>query len=166
MSKKFITGLVASMIILSMSIFSLWNAFALAQEMDMESDETPLSYTAKNLCKNARANYKTDVAAVRAKGLSSQVPPGEIKYQIDAIKDYRNRICFEAKYGYPPPLTSARQLCKEAKADYRQRIKDIRAVGLSLHLSKEDIKQKIQAVRDYRKQVCKEAKTETGPSLP
>lgn len=169
MSKKLITGLVSAVAVLALSAFSLWNAFALAQEMDMGSDETPLSFTAANLCKKARQSYRDDIASARAKGLSSQVPPEEIKYQIEWIKDYKKRICFEAKYGYPPPLTSARQLCKEATKNYRRDVKNARAKGLSSSLSSEDLRtwiaDEIKRIRQSKKQVCKEAKTETGPIL-
>lgn len=169
MSKKFVTGLVSAIAILALSVFSLWNAFALAQEMDIGSDGMPLSFTAANFCKKARQNYQADIAAVRAKGLSTSLSAEEIKWQIDSIKDYKKRICFEAKYGYPPPLTSARQLCKEAKKNYRRDIKNARAKGLSTSLSTEDlntwIADEVKRIRDAKKQVCKEAKTETGPLL-
>lgn len=157
------TLFISAITIIALSAFSLWNAFALAQEMDMGSDETPLSFTAANLCKKARQSYRDDIASARAKGLSSQVSPEEIKYQIEWIKDYKKRVCFEAKYGYPPPLTSARQLCKEAKKNYRMDIKNARAKGLSLQIPKEEIQAWIKAIRDSKKDVCKEAKTETGP---
>lgn len=161
------TLFISAITIFALSAFSLWNAFALAQEMDTDSDGMPLSFTAANLCKNARKNYKQDIASERAKGLSLQLPPEETKYQIDLIKDYKKRVCFEAKYGYPPPLTSARQLCKEATKNYRMDVKNARAKGLSSSLSSEDLQtwiaDEIKRIRQSKKQVCKEAKTETGP---
>jgi hypothetical protein len=81
------------------------------------------------------------------------------------IKDYKKRVCFEAKYGYAPPLTSARQLCKEATKNYRRDMKDARAKGLSSQLPKEEIQTMIKSIRNTKKQLCKEAKTETGPML-
>ncbi|GEM_PF-3860777 len=162
MPRKLIAAGISVVTMFALSIFTFGNALALDDSMDAtDGGSAPL--TAVSLCKDVRQNYGKRVAAIRATGLSLQLSPEEIRYRIDQLKDYKKLICFEAKYGYAPPLTSARQLCKEAQKDYRQRIKDIRAVGLSLQLSAEDIKAKIKAVRDYRKQVCKEAKKEKGP---
>lgn len=161
MSKKFITGMVSAIAVLALSAFSLWNAIALAQEMDAATAPAPL--TAVLLCREAKANYGSRVESIHAKGLSLQLSPEDINYQVAQLKDYKKRICFEAKYGYPPPLTSARQLCKEAKKNLVQDIRSAKAKGLSLQIPAEDIKAQIKAIRKFKTKICKEAKTETGP---
>lgn len=60
------------------------------------------------------------------------------------------------------PLTSARTLCKEARANYKRNIEQERAKGLSSSLSQEDINLNIKAIKDHRKQICAEAAAMTS----
>lgn len=62
------------------------------------------------------------------------------------------------------PLTSSRTLCKEARANYRRDVKNIRAKGLSLQLSEEQIDAEVAAIKDYRTQICNEAAALTSPA--
>lgn len=57
------------------------------------------------------------------------------------------------------PLTSAKQLCKAAKANYNQEIKDIKAKGLSLQMTKEQLDAELNGIKEYKAQVCQEAAT-------
>lgn len=152
MSKKFLTVAVAGLSIVAFSVFSLGNALALddGSESDSEALTSPIT-----LCKTAKATYKKEVAATKAKGMSLQLTKEEIQQSIQEIKDYRDAICDQAE-----ALTSAVKLCKEAKKSYSRDVKDAKAVALSLHLSKTDLKQKLRNIKDYRDLVCKEAKTE------
>ncbi len=49
------------------------------------------------LCKEAKKNYKINADAAKAKGLSLQLSQEEINAMIKDIKDYRKKICKEAK---------------------------------------------------------------------
>lgn len=49
------------------------------------------------LCKAAKKNYRRDLRDMRAKGLSSQWTPEEINNAVREIKDFRIKVCREAK---------------------------------------------------------------------
>lgn len=150
MSKKFISLFVTLISLFVFSIFSLTNALAL--EGDSADGSAPLT-SVKTLCKQAKSNYKNDVSALKAKGLSLQLSQEEIDQMIQEVKDYRKKVCTQAA-----GLTSAVKLCKEAKKNYSNDVKSLKAKGLSLQISKEELDKMIQDVKDYRKKVCTEAK--------
>lgn len=158
MSKKAIASIVAILSVIAFTLFSFSNAFALQHEMNegSASPAQPLT-SAKKLCKEAKKTYKNDIAAAKAKGLSLQLPPEDIKQMLKGIKDYRESICREAA---GLPLSSAITLCKEAKQYYKNDIASIKAKGLSLQISPEEIKQMLKEVKDYRKKMCDAAKKE------
>lgn len=152
MSKKVIAAAVAGISLIAFSIFSFSNAFALSHEGDGWS--VPLS-SARTLCRDAKKNYKNEVENIRAKGLSLQIPQEEIDAEIKALKDYRKQICAEAA-----AMTSSVKLCKEAKKNYRRDVRNMRAKGLSSQWTPEEINNAVREIKDFRKSVCKEAKTE------
>lgn len=152
MSKKFIAATVAGLSLLAFSIFSFSNALALSHEGDGWS--VPLT-SAITLCKEAKKNYRRDVEAMRAKGLSSQLPQEDIDAEIKMIRDHRKQICAEAA-----AMTSSVKLCKEAKKNYRRDVRAMRAKGLSSQLPQEEIDSLVKGIKDFRIKVCKEAKAE------
>ncbi|MEK7523782.1 MAG: hypothetical protein AAB588_02000 [Patescibacteria group bacterium] len=152
MSKKFLTAAVAGLSIVAFSVFSFGNALALDDGSEAASEPLTSPIT---LCNAAKASYKQEVAATRAKGMSLQLTREEIQQSIQEIKDYRDAICDQAD-----ALTSAVKLCKEAKKNYNRDVKQARATALSLHLSRGTLKQQLRNIKDYRDLVCKEAKTE------
>lgn len=154
MSKKSLGAIITSLAVVFFTVFSFSNALVLAQEGGEGETSEPLT-SPRELCQEAKDSYRDDVAATRAKGLSLQLPPEEVKELIQDIKDYRKKVCAEAA-----ALTSAVKLCKEARADFNRRTQETRAKGLSSHLSKAEIRQLLKDIRDYRKKVCDEAAEE------
>ena len=160
MSKKTLAGAVTLLAFTAFSIFSISNALALEEEMEegeeMMSSE-PLT-SARQLCKEATTNLPGALRAARAKGLSLQLSPEDVNQMTQSIKDYKKSICYEAKHGKPMPLSSARQLCKEATKNLARDIRNTRAKGLSLQIAPEEIREWLKGIRDYKKNVCKEAR--------
>lgn len=158
MSKKAIASIVAILSVIAFTLFSFSNAFALQHEMNegSASPAQPLT-SAKKLCKEAKRSYKNEITSIKAKGLSLQIPPEEIKQMVQGVKDYRESICREAA---GLPLSSAVSLCKQAKQSYKNDIASIKAKGLSLHISPEEIKQMTREVKAYRKKMCDAANRE------
>lgn len=152
MSKKFISLFVTLVSLFVFSVFSLTNALALEGDASGADGSAPLT-SVKALCRQAKTNYKNDVSAAKAKGLSLQLSQEEIDQMVQEIKDYRKKVCTEAA-----GLTSAVKLCKEAKKNYSSEVKLLKAKGLSFQLTKKEIAKMIQEVKDYRKKVCTEAK--------
>lgn len=159
MSKKTLAGIITLIAFMAFSIFSISNALALEEEMEgddfVESSE-PLT-SARQLCKEATKNLPGEVRQAKAKGLSLQLSPEDVNQMIQFAKDYKKSICYEAKYGKPMPLTSARQLCKEAKKSFASQLKNAKAKGLSLQIAPEEMKVWLKGIRDYKKNICKEA---------
>lgn len=65
------------------------------------------------------------------------------------------------------PLTGPVKACEAAKKNYKQGIADAKAKGLSLQLPAEEVSRMVQEIKDFRKQVCQEAKeAASGLSSP
>lgn len=76
-----------------------------------------------------------------------------------SVFSFSNALALSHETGdmWSAPLTSPRTLCREARANYRRDVEQERAKGLSSQLPQEDIDLSIQAIKDYRMQVCAEA---------
>ena len=157
MSRKSIGATSVILALVVFSVFSFSSVLALAQDADNGSAQ-PLT-SARALCDAANASFKADVAAVRAYALSLHLPKEELQMRLQSIRDYRKQVCAEARAA-AQPLTSAVKLCAAANRSYASDVSNLRAVALSTHMSKEALKERLQALRDYRSQVCKEAKAE------
>ena len=167
MLKKILALVIASLTILTLTVFSLTSVLAQdgsstpAPQDPMCNNSpapAPLSSSPRNLCREARKNYAAEVRAAKAKGLSQNLSRADIKNWIQSIKDLRNQICAEAR-----ALTSPQDVCKAAKKNYFAQVRGIKAKGLSLHLSRQEIKQMIKDIRDYTNQVCADARNRNGP---
>lgn len=154
--KRIISTVVAAIVVLAFSVFSISNALALRNSMAKEARGSA-SLTAVIQCKEAKARYENDVANAKAKGLSLQLSPEDVQSMVNQVKEYRKQICYEAKYGTPMPLTSARQLCKEARKNFKMQIENAKANALSLQIPADQLKLQIQAIKDFRKEICAEA---------
>lgn len=159
MSKKLSLTLTAIIATIGLTTFSISNAFALEGE---NPDTAPLT-SAKELCKEARANYNENVSTIKAFGLSTQKTKAEIDQQIKDLKDYKSKVCAEAKTEGLQPLTSAVQLCKDAQKSYSEDVKYAKAKGLSNQMTKDQINQLVKDVKDYKTKVCAEAKKKPKP---
>ncbi len=106
-------------------------------------------------CTKLRTSYKKDIAWAKTKGLSLQLSQEEINQIIADLNAAKKYAC-----GKIATLTSPVQLCSEAKKSYNKQLADIKAKGLSLQLSKEEIHQMTKDITDYKKKVCKEAATD------
>jgi hypothetical protein len=159
MSKKLSLTLTAIIATIGLTTFSISNAFAL----DGESPDTAPLTSAKELCKEAKANYNESVSNIKAVGLSTQKTKAEINQQIKDLKDYKTKVCAEAKTEGLQPLTSAVQLCKDAQKTYGKDVQYAKAKGLSNQMTKAQINQLVKDVKDYKTKVCAESKGKVSP---
>lgn len=107
------------------------------------------------LCKEAKKNYRRDVRNMRAKGLSSQLPQEEINNLVKGIKDFRIKVCKEAKAevkaekeaprrALEAQYAAAKERCEHWLANKDEIIAEIRSDGERLGLSEEEIEQEIK----------------------
>lgn len=108
---------------------------------------------AQETCKELRKGYKGQVAWAKAKGLSVGLSEDEVESIIADLKMDKKFWC-----GKATTLTSAVKLCKQAKKTYKQDAENIKAKGLSLQLSEEEIAQQLKDLKTYKNALCKEAK--------
>lgn len=159
MSKKIIALVTASLLVIGLGIFTISNAFALNyyewSAFGLSSQAKPLSIQLTNAeyCKNLKIAYKQDVANIKAKGLSIHLSATEVKGLIDDAKYGRDLMCLQAQ----DPATLA-SVCKDLKKNYGKEVQRIKAKGLSIQLSQENIQSMIKGSRDYKKSICDQAR--------
>lgn len=159
MSKKLSLTLTAIIATIGLTTFSISNAFAL----DGESPDTAPLTSAKQLCKEAQKSYYADVQYTKAKGLSNQMTKEQIDQMVKDLKDYKTKVCAEAKTEGSQALTTAVQLCKEAQKTYGKDVQYAKAKGLSNQMTKAQINQLVKDVKDYKTKVCAESKGKVSP---
>lgn len=120
------------------------------------------------LCKEAKKNYRRDVRNMRAKGLSSQLTPEEINNTVREIKDFRKKVCKEAKAelkaekeaprrAMEAQYAAAKERCELWLANKDEIIAEIRHDGERLGLSEEEIEKEIKNKDGSHN--CEEAET-------
>lgn len=152
MSKKLSTAIVSALLVASISIFSIANAFALTVDAP---DQAPLTSPVA-LCAEATANLNQRIDRINAFGLSTHQSNEQIQLQIKSLKSYWRAVCAEAE-GQPQPLTSALDICRVLGVNYKERIANIKAFGLSLHQSNEEIQARLSQAKYDWVMVCREA---------
>lgn len=161
MSKKLSLTLTAIIATIGLTTFSISNAFALNGE---SPDTAPLT-SAKQLCQEAKDNYKKDIAEMNEKGISLQMTTEQLAIELKEILKYKNKICKEAKKEVKEvkALTSAVQLCQEAKDNYKKDIANMNEKGISLQMTPEQLAIELKEILKYKNKLCQDAKKKTKP---
>ncbi len=153
MFNKLSTAIVASLMVATISVFSIANAFALTFDAP---DEAPPLTSPVALCAEATVNLNSRIDRINAFGLSTHQSNEQIQAQIKSLKAYWRAVCAEAENA-PQPLTSALDICRAKGAAYKQTIARIKSFGLSLHHSREQIQASLSQAKAYWVMVCNEA---------
>lgn len=106
---------------------------------------------AENNCQKLRKGYEDNIAFANAKGLSLQLSEQEVDAIVINLKMEKKYWC-----GKATPLTSAAKLCREAKKSFKSDVEGIKAKGLSLQLSPEEIEMQIKDLKNYKNKICQD----------
>ena len=108
-------------------------------------------------CKLYKQQYKSDIAEVKAKALSHQLPADILKGLLKGVKERRDFICADAG----DPFALAR-MCMALRKSYGKNVKSIKAKALSSSLSQETMREfiqtKIKSLKNRKKDMCVRAK--------
>lgn len=145
------TGIIAFSVIF-FTVFSIFNAMVLASHQPYP--------TADRECRNMRTSYGSDIAWIRAKGLSGVLNQDQIRALISDRTSRQHAACGRAA------LSSSVQMCAEATTNYAAARSAVFAKALSVHLTPADIDDELAYIRDYRMMVCDDARSERNGWIP
>lgn len=150
MSKKITFLITSSLVIVSLMIFSIANAFALE---GAQADGTPLT-SAKQLCKELQGNLSQTLRDIDAIAISQQLSKEKVKQMKADAKAYKKLACDESK--------DATKICKELRNGYKDSVAFAKAKGLSGIVTKEEQAQILNDLKINKKYWCGKATTLTS----
>lgn len=118
---------------------------------DVKKAKNQACKEAKEAKKACDKEYKKSVNWAKAKGLTGTITKDELAQILEELEMEKNMCNGD-------PLTSPVKLCKEASKNYLKEVKAMKAKGLSLQMTKEELQAEIDAIKSYKKAICAEAK--------